>query len=380
MDPAFGGPPRVVRAYCAGMAARGHRVGIWTDDPIHTSAATEFMAERLTSLPAVYDRASFLSFAGGHFIKRLRQFDVVHIHGFWAPIGAVLTWLCRKLAIPYVLRPCGTLETWSLNQKRRKKQLALWLLGYGDMLRHSAALHLLSEQERQVLGEVPLPERIRIIPNGVHLDQLHGDDSAGRRQLRRELPWLGSEPSVLFLSRLHYKKGLDILAKAFERVAAKHPTVHLVAVGPDEGARDDFEQAVNYAGLADRVHLMGSRYGQQRRALYRVADAFCLPSRQEGLSNAILEALAAGLPTVITQQCHFPDVAEYNAGVVTELTAEAVANGLLTVFEDPERAQQMSVQARALIERKYRWETVVDAVLALYEEILDSPSSERHRR
>src|SRR5207253_6602065 len=109
------------------------------------------------------------------------------------------------------------------------------------------------------------------------------------------------EPYILFLSRLHMKKGLDVLAEAFRTIAAKRSGVHLVVAGPDDGARADFVNRIEAAKLNDRVHLVGSLHGSEKWAALQGAACFVLPSRQEGFSVAILEALASRTSVVVTQ-------------------------------------------------------------------------------
>jgi glycosyltransferase involved in cell wall biosynthesis len=170
---------------------------------------------------------------------------------------------------------------------------------------------------------------IEVISNGINFDEIQPLPKLG--SFRNQHTELQNDPFILFLSRLHYKKGLDVLAETFAQVAAKHPTVRLVVAGPDDGARDDFERRVKTAGLAERVHLVGPIYGKAKYEAIVDAACFCLPSRQEGFSVAIIESLAVGCPVVITEGCHFPEVAEVGAGIVTPLNVEQVAASLLKI-------------------------------------------------
>ena len=138
---------------------------------------------------------------------------------------------------------------------------------------------------------------------------------------------MGDDPFVLFVGRLHEQKGVDLLLAAFEIVARRHPTVRLVIAGPDYG--------VTLPPLHPRVVRVGPVYGRDKPAALADATVFCLPSRHEGFSLAVLEALACGLPVVISTECHFPEVAAAGAGVVTPLDPASIADGLLRVLGDP---------------------------------------------
>jgi glycosyltransferase involved in cell wall biosynthesis len=195
-----------------------------------------------------------------------------------------------------------------------------------------------------------------VIPNGIEPNEIYPLPPAGT--FRATLPSLGDHPYILFLSRLHYKKGLDYLAEAFKIVAPQLPDVHLVVAGPDGGAQAEFEAVIREAGLTDRVHLTGPIYGERKLAAYVDATVFCLPSRQEGFSIAITEAMACGTPVVISQQCHFPEVAEAGAGIVVDLAAAAVATALITLLQDTGCLERASIAGRLLVDERFVWSKV----------------------
>ena len=111
------------------------------------------------------------------------------------------------------------------------------------------------------------------------------------------------------MSRLHHGKGLDLLADAFASVNAAKPDVQLVVAGPDRGAQGPFLERIHRLGLASRVHVVGPLYDDAKKSALRDCSAYCLPSRQEAFSIAILEAMAAGAPCVISRACNFPEAA-----------------------------------------------------------------------
>jgi glycosyltransferase involved in cell wall biosynthesis len=258
------------------------------------------------------------------------------------------------------------LDPWSLSQKRWKKQTAL-VLGYRTLLRRAAFLHVLNRDEEKLLRPLRLGVPTAILPNGVFLDELEPLPSRGTFRARH--PELGSAPYVLFLSRMHYKKGLDVLAHAFERLAAVNADVRLVVAGPDQGAGPAFVQAIARAGLQHRVHLIGPLYGEAKLAAFVDAACFCLPSRQEGFSVAITEALACGVPVVITQACHFPEVAEVGAGSIVELDPAAIADALSLILQVPARAAAMGAAGAALVRERYTWPRIAEATLLAYQSV-----------
>ncbi|HEY1922436.1 MAG TPA: glycosyltransferase, partial [Tepidisphaeraceae bacterium] len=175
---------------------------------------------------------------------------------------------------------------------------------------------------------------------------------------------------IFFLSRLHYKKGLDFLADAFAIVLRSFPDSRLIVAGPDDGAQAAFESQIARLGIAPRVHLVGPLYAAQKLAALRDCDCFCLPSRQEGFSLAVTEAMACESPVVISTECHFPEVREAGAGVVAELNAPAIAAGIETVLRDPDKAAQMGRAGRELVISRFTWPKVAQQMIGNYQQVL----------
>jgi glycosyltransferase involved in cell wall biosynthesis len=261
------------------------------------------------------------------------------------------------------------LDPWSLSQRSLKKRVAM-AMGYRTMLNQAAFLHCLNADETRLLKPLRLTCATRTIPNGIFPEEFALLPARGT--FRQQHPELGDAPYVLFLSRLHYKKGLDYLARAFEILATKVPNLRLVVVGPDGGARADFEARVAGAGLADRTHVLGPLYGTEKLAALVAAAAFCLPSRQEGFSMAILEAMACGIPVVISENCNFPEVALASAGCVVPLEASALADALLRVVANPIAAKQMGECGRRLVRQHYTWPAIARLSIDNYEQAISS--------
>ncbi len=374
LDPATGGPPCTATRLAAAQAGLGHEVHLvgYAGEGAETRfrEATQRVPQR-DRLCLHWLRAPGLAerLLGREARTCLRglvgDFDLIHLHGVWDPILKAAADTARRRRVPYVVTPHGMLDPWCLGQKRWKKRLAL-ALGYRRMLDDAACLHALNADEKRLLAPLGLAGPVVVLPNGVFLEEIEplppaGSFARGRRELDGR-PW------VLFLSRLHYKKGLDYLAEAFAGVARANQDVQLVVAGPDGGARQDFEQQVRQRGLANRVHLVGPLYGPEKLAALRDAACFCLPSRQEGFSIAVLEALACGSPVVISENCHFPEVAETGAGKVVPLDAPAVARALQDVLAGG--ARQMGQAGRRLVETSYTWPRIGRDSLAVYEECL----------
>jgi glycosyltransferase involved in cell wall biosynthesis len=377
IDPAAGGLPIVPVRMSAAQAAMGHQATVLAQRDEANGAETPVLFRDIAGTDCVGRRsvtpagATVMLGRGqvwGELEGHIREADVVHIHGVWDPILWATAKTAQRLGRPYLIAAHGMLDPWSLAQKKWKKRLAM-TLGWRTILNRAAALHLLNEDERRLVADLGFSAPAEIIPIGVPLDEI---DRGNGSEFTRKYPALAHQPYILFISRLHYKKGLDYLANAFQRVASRHPNAHLVVAGPDGGARGGFEKQVSEAGLSDRVHVLGPVSTQVKWDALAGAACFCLPSRQEGFSMAILEALAARVPAVISDACHFPEVAERDAGEVVPLEVGAIADALDRTLADPERRQRMGAAGRRLVEERYTWARVADISLAAYERAIGS--------
>ncbi len=360
LDPADGGPPVVVASLAAAQAGAGAEVTLAHCSPDDST-------ERVTKLLSTTPGANDLPIMQGSLADSLDELrpDVVHLHGFWQPWLFAAARTAHKRGVPYVITPHGMLHPWSLRQKRLKKRVALWL-GYGAMLRRSALVHALNEPEREILSGMHRDLTVKVIPNGVFLESF--DPLPERGSFRGLHPELAEAPVALFISRLHYKKGLDILAEAFAHVAGQMPEARLLVIGPDDGYEADFRRFVDQHGIGDRVTIPGPVYGETKLAALRDADCFCLPSRQEGFSIAITEALACGVPCVVSAECNFPEVAEADAGFVTSLDPKEVADGMLALLSDRPASQARGEAGQRLVAERFTWPRVAETCMAAYAE------------
>jgi glycosyltransferase involved in cell wall biosynthesis len=372
LSPDYGGPPVVAVQLAAGQAALGHEVHLFSHEAAGEAAKIDAM---LAKTPRVEDvrfhriacRDRREALLGGDLRRALDPVlagaQVVHLHGVWEPSLTAAARGSWSRGVPYVVTPHGMLDPYSLKQKRFKKALLL-RLWYRRMLNRAAALHLLNADERQLIEGLGLTALQEVIPNGVHLSEIDPLPGAGR--FRERHPQLGDRPYFLFLSRLHPKKGLDLLIDAFQPFLSEGGTHDLVIAGPDGGVQEEATRQIAALRLQGRVHLVGPQYGQQKYEALRDADAFVLTSRQEGFSIAITEALACSLPVLISENCHFPEVATAEAGLVIPLARQEIVEGLHRLAADPEEARQMGRRGRLLVEERYTWPSICERMVDWY--------------
>jgi len=372
LDPVLGGPPVVAAHLAAAQAALGHEVHVLS---YPSASGAERLRETLAGirqfrlvqhdlLPMPGRVELLLAGAARREMRRyLPGFDVVHIHAVWDGLAKGAADVARRHRVCYVVAPHGMLDPWSMSQGHWKKRIAL-ALGYRRMLEEAAFLHVLNPDERDLLRPLGLRCPLEVIPNGVAMENFQ--TLPPKDEFQRSHPELRGQPYILFLSRLHHKKGLDYLASAFAVCAKSNQQVHLVVAGPDHGARGALESQVEGAGLRQRVHIVGPLYGNEKLAALAGASCFCLPSRQEGFSMAIAEAMACGVPVVASEGCHFPELAECGAGSVVKLDDGQIAEALVRIVGDGAMQKRMGEAGRRLIESRYTWPVIGERSIEAY--------------
>jgi len=376
VGPGSGGPANVAARISAAQASLGHEVTI-----ISALAKNErysfqqsiqnvpgFNRVRLLLSPWTGTFANWCGLRLSPLFRSLFPFvDVVHIHGIWETLILQAAADAKRAGVPYIVRPCGMLDVWSMKHHRFRKKIAL-TVAHRRMLNDAARFHTLNIDESQLMGPLKLKPPHVIIPNGVFLDEV--DAAGGDERFNAATPRLGDRRFILFMGRLDHKKGLDYLAKAFAKIALIHTNIDLVMVGPEGPALKPFQDVIAAANLTSRVHITGPLYGDAKFAALRRAACFCLPSRQEGFSLAITEALASGTPVAISSQCHFPQVQTAGAGVIFDLTVEGVAQGLDRILSaTPHACENMGIAGRQLVERSFTWGRVAEQTTEMYESV-----------
>lgn len=381
LDPRDGGPPVVAERLAAAQAALGHRVGILSyADP--APEAVERVRKSTAGVPG-FDRVEQFGIPPDSGVLgtfrapnlrawlavNLHDFDYLHLHGVWNPILPHVASAARGLSKPYAVVPHGMLDPWCLTgqgfAKASKKRLALSLV-YKRMLDGASFIHVLNTDEGRLMQPLALTPPAVTLPNGVFESEVSPLPLVGT--FRAKHPELANDPYILFLSRLHFKKGLDYLADAFATVLRTHPASRLVIAGPDDGMIAPLTEQLKSLGNASaRTHFVGSLYGQDKLAAFVDCSVFALPSRQEGFSMAITEALSCRRPVVISDQCHFPEVHEARAGYVVPVGAAPTAEALHTALSlSASEATAMGERGRELIMSRFTWPRIAQRTLDAY--------------
>ncbi len=377
----FGGPPVKVRALSEGLARRGHTVGVltadWGFEKRLQSEGAKIAAERSpfgwrsneNGVQAIYlptwwrYRALSWNPAVKRYCRaRLQNFDVVHIFGLYDLLGPAVAGACRVRKIPYVLEPIGMFVPIVRNFLLK----AFYHFAWGRRLFEGAsAVIATSDQEAKelVAGGVP-SGRIVLRRNGVEIPVSWPEPAV----FRRTHGISQDAKLILFLGRLSAKKSPDLLLQAFAKLPAdlEGKPLQLVFAGPDEGGmRAQLEEMAVQLGVRTRIQFVGPIFDGNKWAAYRDADVFVLPSQNENFGNAAAEAMAAGTPVIVTEQCGIAPLLANEAGLAVRHDSAALSEALARVLGTGETRARLEAGC-AKVTSRLGWEEPVREMETLY--------------
>lgn len=287
-----------------------------------------------------------------------REFDAVIVHGLWQYQGLGTWRALRAIDVPYFVFFHGMLDPWFKREyplKHLKKWL-YWPWAEYRVLRDARAVLFTAEEEARLAPQSFWLYKARhaVVGYGLELDQAARDADA--RTFFAAFPATRDKRLLLFLARIHPKKGCDLLLEAFAKVAANDPSLHLVMAGPDQiGWQPSLQTQAARLGIAERITWCGMLAGDLKWAALRAAEAFVLPSHQENFGIAVAEALALGVPVLISDKVNiWREIAAAQAGLVGDDTAAGTEATLRQwLAQDAGQRAAMSAAAVACYQRHF---------------------------
>src|SRR5579864_618019 len=376
--PRYGGPSQAIVGMTRSLREAGIETLIATTDAdgpgrLRVALETETLYE---GVPAIFFRRQWseslkISFPLARWLRaHIAAFDVVHIHAVFSHGSMAAASACHARRVPYVVRPLGNLDPWSMRQKPIRKRL-FWHMGVRAMLNRAAAIHYTTAEEQRLAESSLGLSRGVVVALGV--DEQVFATARDEMRFRREHPDLGAAPYVIVLSRLHPKKGLERLVDSFLHVTARPElsTWRLVLAG--DGEAEYVWHLQQYARVQvgnERVVFTGWLAGLDKFSALDSASLMALPSSQENFGIAVVEALARGVPVLVSPHVNLaPDIVAANAGWVAALEAEHLETVLETALMQADERSRRGEAGRKLARERFTWERSAADLSRLYASI-----------
>jgi len=375
----YGGPVQSISALCESMARAGARVTVFTTDAKGPGKRLAVAANQPIQVEGVevhyFSHVSvplmplfFYSPALGRACReQINQFDAAYLSLNWNYPTMMAAQSALSASVPYVFSPRGCLMTWSMQQLGWQKRIYLALIER-RLMNGASAIHCTGAMEQAQLEAWRLKPPTFIVQNG--LDIAPFQQLPARGELRRSLGISSTATVSLFVGRLHKMKRVGPMVQAFARVAQELPSAHLVIAGPDEdGSGQDAQEQAQTLGLSDRVHFTGLLTGTGLMQAYADADLLVLLSHRENFGMVVAEAMAAGVPVLISDQVGLAEeVKQANAGCVVSSEAEEIARTWTQMLTSP-ALRQMGSRGRNLVEERFVSEVVAAQMIEVLSRI-----------
>jgi len=377
LAPRYGGPPKACFELSRELARRGHDLAIYTTTIDGDGDLTVPLAEpqriegvQIRSFPVQWPRGYVFSPPLARALKvAIPQYDLVHIHSLYLFSSLAAAHYCQRFGVPYLVQPHGSLDPYLYRRHRGRKRIYEFLVERRNLNR-AAAIHFATEEERELTRPLRLEAPGIVAPVGLNLAE-YGDAVPGA--FAKAWPQTRGRSLILFLGRLNFKKGLDLLARAFGQVARQRDDVGLVLAGPDDGGHGaSVRRWLATEGVLDKTTFTEMLLGAEKLSAFRAADVFVLPSYSENFGISVIEAMACEVPVVVSNKVNiWREVIEARAGLVVDCDAGALGDALVTLLGDPARRKAMGRQGRRLVEARFTWEAVGERMTGAYRQIVE---------
>ncbi len=382
----YGGPAHSIPALFEAMARAGASVTVFTTNANGPNRVLDVPKDEVVivdGVDVVYFPVSKLASRIYPFYSpnlsegcksNIHDFNLVYIAGSWTyPVRAGAASSYRH-NIPYVISPRGSFMNWSMGEKSIKKHLYLELIER-KWINHAATIHVTSRLEEHQLQQWGFHPQVVRIPNGINISPY--EKPLERGLLRKKLGISNDEKVTLFVGRLHKEKRLDLIISAFSKIVKLRNDFHLIIVGKDQdGSGMAAQDLVAKLGLSNQVHFVGFLTGSDLAQAYADADLLVLMSHRENFGMVAIEAMAHGLPVLLTKEVGLAnEVEEAGAGLVTSSNLEEISASWQKLLLRPDLCKSMGDQGKKLVREQFASDVVATRMIDCFEKILEANST-----
>lgn len=351
IDKSAGGPSRSVPQTCENVSELGIEIEL-----IARPSANPVKANTSKNL-----KLTFLTLKGlivFCFTLSRKKVSIIHLQHVWDPYIHVVALAARIKGIPYIITPRGMLEPWIMNRHPWKKKIAMMLYQRKD-IKNAAYLHATCEMEKVNIRKLGFKNPIVVIPNGVETNNI---------QLKNE--WQ-SVQNILFLSRVHPKKGIELLIEAVALLQNTNLSITIAGEG-DASYVEGLKNLAVEKGVAEQFHFVGGVYGSQKWELYQKSDLFVLPTYSENFGIVVPEALATGIPVITTTGTPWQELETEKCGWWIDLNVPNLVNALTEAIGlQPVELKAMGLRGRELVKEKYEIKAVAEKMKEFYNQVVN---------
>lgn len=352
IDKKDGGPSRSVPILAKGLTMQG------IDTILLTCASSDMNSHIIENTPVkLITLSSNISHKALEKLILNERFDIIHAQNLWNPLYHKVAKIARRHNIPYIMTPRGCLEPWCLKHKALKKKLALFLYQKNDLQKATCILAT-SKMEATNIRNIGINAPIAVIPNGIDVSEYRCRQSE-----------INVKKQICFISRIHQKKGLELLIEVWSKLYKKYPEWKIIIAGNGEKNYIDYlNNLIVSKGLYDSVKILPPVFGNEKQKLYSESALFILPSYSENFGMVIAEAMSCGLPVITTKNTPWEMLNENNIGWCIDLSLEnlqgclnsAINLGMDSLFE-------MGQHASLYIKDNYHFSSVAKRINLLYD-------------
>lgn len=376
LAPRYGGPSKACVEMAVAVARLGHEVKIFTtnidgpndlDVPLNHPVMKNSVEIRYFQVQP--PRFWKFSLPLARALKpAIAQADVVHLHSLYLFTNLVTGYWCRHFQKPYIMRPHGTLDPFLFNRHRGRKMLMEHLFEHRN-LQNAAGIHFTTEEEKELASPHTFQRQGFVIPNGINLSDFAQLPSPG--EFSELYPETRGKRCILFLSRLNFKKGLDLLIPAFIDIAREHPDIHLIVAGPDdEGLGEQARQQLCHAKMLNRATFPGMLEGHKKLTAFAAAQFFVLPSYSENFGIAVVEAMACGLPVIISDKVNiWREVQRANAGIIVPCRIPELVSAMKKMLHS-DNLTEIGQNGKTFAAHEFDWNAIGSRLAKMYQDVI----------